>query len=164
MVAAWISAETGVGPSIASQQPGLQRELRRLAAGAEQQQQADRGDDAAARARAPAPNTPVKLTVPKVANISMIASDSPTSPTRLTMNAFLAAVAAVGLVLPEPDQQVRREADALPARVQHQVVVGQHQQQHRGDEQVQVAEEPAPLRDRAPCSRPSRCGSASRRR
>ena len=50
------------------------------------------------------------------------------------------------LVLPEADQQVRREADALPADEQHEVVVGEHQQQHRRDEQVEVAEEPAPAR------------------
>ncbi len=35
--------------------------------------------------------------MPSAANITMIASDSPTSPTRLAMNAFLAAVAASGL-------------------------------------------------------------------
>ena len=39
----------------------------------------------------------LKVTVPKVANIRMIATDRPMSPTRLTMNAFLAAVAARGL-------------------------------------------------------------------
>lgn len=43
MVAAWISADTGWGPSMASPQPGLQRHLGALAARAEQQQQADRG-------------------------------------------------------------------------------------------------------------------------
>ena len=48
------------------------------------------------------------------------------------------------LVLPEADQQVRGQADALPADEQHQVVVGQDQQQHGGDEQVEEGEEPAP--------------------
>ena len=62
------------------------------------------------------------------------------------MNAFLAAVAADRAVVVEGDQQVRREADALPADVEQQVVVAQHQQQHRGDEQVEVAEEPPPAR------------------
>ena len=50
------------------------------------------------------------------------------------------------LELPEADQQVGRQADALPPGVQQQVVVGQHEQQHRREEQVHVAEEPAPLR------------------
>ena len=76
--------------------------------------------------------------------MNMIARLMPMSPTRLTTKAFLAAVAARRLVLPEADQQVGREAHALPADEQHEVVVGQHQQQHRGDEEVEVAEEPAP--------------------
>ena len=41
--------------------------------------------------------TPVNENVPNVANMSMIASESPRSPTRLTRNAFLAATAALGL-------------------------------------------------------------------
>src|SRR4028119_1834323 len=77
MVAAWIRAETGVGPSIAAGRavwsgncadvpqgrrrarggalhrvgrPGLQRELPGLATGAEQQHQGDRGDHAVGQA------------------------------------------------------------------------------------------------------------------
>ena len=41
-------------------------------------------------------------TVPKVANITKMASDRPTSPTRLTMNAFFAAVAAERLNFQNP--------------------------------------------------------------
>jgi hypothetical protein len=40
--------------------------------------------------------TPAKLTVPNCANMIMIAMDSPTSPIRLTTNAFLAAAALLG--------------------------------------------------------------------
>jgi predicted small lipoprotein YifL len=47
------------------------------------------------------------------------------------------------LVLPEADQQVGGQTHALPPDEQHQVVVGQHQDQHRRDEQVQVGEEAA---------------------
>ncbi len=50
----------------------------------------------------PAPSTPLKVTLPKVANISMMARDRPASPTRLAMNAFLAAVAADGLYCQKP--------------------------------------------------------------
>ena len=48
------------------------------------------------------------------------------------------------LVLPEADQQVRREADALPAQEQAEVVGRHDQHEHGGHEQVEVAEEPAP--------------------
>ena len=48
------------------------------------------------------------------------------------------------LVLPEADQQVRREAHALPADEEHQIVIGQDEQQHRRDEQVEEGEEAAP--------------------
>jgi hypothetical protein len=44
MVAAWISAETGVGPSIASGSQVCRQELRRLAHRADEQQQADSGE------------------------------------------------------------------------------------------------------------------------
>ena len=50
-----------------------------------------------------------------------------------------------GFVGPEPDEQVRRETDTLPADVEQQEVVGQDQQQHRRHEQVQLAEEAAPV-------------------
>ncbi len=45
MVAAWISAETGVGPSIASGSQVCRPNLRRLAHRADEQQQAERGQD-----------------------------------------------------------------------------------------------------------------------
>ena len=45
MVAAWISALTGVGPSMASGSQVYSGSLRRLGHGADQQQQADDGDD-----------------------------------------------------------------------------------------------------------------------
>ena len=48
------------------------------------------------------------------------------------------------LVLPEADQQVRRKANALPANEEHQVVVSQDEQQHRGDEKVEESKEAAP--------------------
>ena len=42
---------------------------------------------------------------------------------------------------PEADQEVGAEPHTLPAEEHHQQVVPEHQQQHRGEEQVQVAEE-----------------------
>ncbi len=90
-------------------------------------------------------NTPLKLTVPYTANISMTASESPASPIRLATNAFLAATAAADLYCQNPDQQVGGQAHALPPGVQCEVVVGEDQQ-HRGDEEVHVPEEAPPFR------------------
>ena len=44
-------------------------------------------------------------------------------------------------MLPEPDEQVARKAHALPAHVQEQVVVREDEDEHRSDEEVEVAEE-----------------------
>ena len=83
------------------EQPGLQRHLGGLAAGAEQEQQAE-GVERGALGAAAAALTPANVVVPKVTNISMIASDMPMSPTRLMTNAFLAAAAADGLCCQKP--------------------------------------------------------------
>ena len=88
--------------------------------------------------------TVAKSTPPKVTNISMIAMSRPRSPTRLTKNALLAGARVGRVPVPEADEQVRGQAHALPADEQQQVGVGEHEQQHRGDEEVEVGEE-APL-------------------
>ena len=41
-----------------------------------------------------------------------------------------------------PDQQVRGEADEAPADQQPDEIIGEHQRQHREDEEIQVGEEP----------------------
>ena len=109
------------------EQPALQGHLGGLAAGAQQQQQAERGGGAGRHLVHAARRRRRTTSVPNVVNISMIASAMPMSPTRLTMNAFLAATAAAVLLLPEADQQVRRQADAFPADEQRQVVGREHQ-------------------------------------
>src|SRR6516162_8436324 len=101
MVAAWIGAETGVGPSIASSSQDCSGTCADLP-------QAPSSSSSPSASATPLPpdlteeNTPVKVNVPNSANISMIASDRPASPTRLTMNAFFAATAADGLNCQNP--------------------------------------------------------------
>src|SRR5712691_8699442 len=101
MVAAWISADTGVGPSIASSSQDCNGSWADLP-----QAPSSSSNPSAVTTPWPAlpawPNTPVKDTEPNTANISMIASDSPASPTRFAMNAFLAATAAAGLNCQKP--------------------------------------------------------------
>src|SRR5581483_9222738 len=140
IVAAWISAETGVGPSIASGSQTWSGNWALLP-------QAPRKKRRAMPVRTPVPTVPTllktswKLIVPKVKKVHMIARPKPRSPMRLTMNAFLAASAAAE---PEADQQVGAEPDAFPEDKQQQKVVGQHQHQHRKDEEGQVGEK-API-------------------
>ena len=59
-------------------------------------------------------NTSGKVTVPKVTKMSMIATDSPKSPTRFTTKAFFAATAAVGLYCQNPIS--RYEARPTPSQ------------------------------------------------
>ena len=101
IVAAWISAETGVGPSIASSSQDCSGTCADLphAPSSISRPSADSTPGPARCARA---NTPLKVTVPNVLNISMIASENPASPTRLAMKAFFAAVAATGLNCQNP--------------------------------------------------------------
>src|SRR5271154_2427474 len=101
MVAAWIRADTGVGPSIASSSQDCSGTWADLP----QAPSSSSSPSAVATPDPPdlaAPNTPLKETVPNALNISMIAIDRPTSPTRLAMNAFLAATAAEFLYCQNP--------------------------------------------------------------
>ena len=50
------------------------------------------------------------------------------------------------LVIPEADQQIARQADAFPAEEQLHQIVGRHQHQHGEGEQRQIAEEARPVR------------------
>ena len=47
------------------------------------------------------------------------------------------------LLLPETDQQVRRQADQRPPHDQEKEIRGGHQQQHRKYEQVHISKKPA---------------------
>ena len=64
----------------------------------------------------------------------------PTSPMTFITKALRAAATAARS-LPEADQQVAGQAHQGPADDQDDEVVGQHQQQHREDEEVHVGEE-----------------------
>src|SRR3954447_19601136 len=113
IVAAWISADTGVGPSIASGSQVCNGNWPDLP-------QAPSSSRSVSATSVPEPSecallkTPWKETVPSWTNISMMAIDSPTSPTRLTTNAFFAAVAALGRPYQKP--MSRYEATPTPSQ------------------------------------------------
>jgi len=101
MVAAWMSADTGVGPAIASPSQDCNGNWADLP-----QAPTSSSRPIAVSWAVEAPSTPAltdaKSTFPKVANIIMIAIESPRSPTRLTKKALLAAVAYAGLWFQKP--------------------------------------------------------------
>jgi len=101
MVAAWIRADTGVGPSIASSSHDWSGTCADLPQAASRSSRPRAVFTPLPAAGAPW-NTPVKFTVPNSANIKKIAIVRPVSPIRLTMNAFLAATAADGLNCQNP--------------------------------------------------------------
>ena len=125
-------------------QPGLQRNLRGLGAGAQQQQQPDRGQRSA--------SGPRRLTEhPGVRQRAEVAEDDENRqrqsgvPDPVHHERLLGRGGRGGLVIPEADQQVGRQAHAFPTGVEDQVVVGYHQQQHGREEQVEISEKPAAI-------------------
>lgn len=107
IVAAWMRAETGVGPSIASPSQDCSGTWADLpqAASSSIRAMAVSLPSLASPAMPGSPSAPSsgpKAKVPKVVNISMMAIDRPMSPTRLTRKAFFAAVAALGLCCQKP--------------------------------------------------------------
>ena len=124
-------------------QPHVQRDLRRLAGGADEQQHADQAGGDRRRGAPPAKAALMRSmsSVPSAKYSRNMPSRKPASPMRLVMNAFLPAAGLLRVLEPEADQQVRGQADALPADEQHQQRAAEHQQQHEEQEQVQVGEE-----------------------
>ena len=96
MVAAWIRADTGVGPSIASPSQDCNGTCADLPHAASNSSRPI-AVSVPSPSRGAAEKTPANEIEPMVANMTISAMARPTSPTRFTTNAFLAAVAAVGL-------------------------------------------------------------------
>jgi len=101
MVAAWISADTGVGPSIASSSQDCSGTWADLPQAASRNSR-PRTVMVVSPARPAAAETPAKLRVPKVAKTIIVPRAMPMSPTRFTTKAFLAATAADGLCCQKP--------------------------------------------------------------
>jgi hypothetical protein len=149
MVAAWMSAETGVGPAIASgsQTRGIAPTSRR----------ADEEEERDQRGHRPAPAALVR---DEMRMLRQLPEDDRPVPLRIQRpeeeedaeheaevadpvhDECLVAGGRVGeLPVPEADQRPRAEADALPADEHEEQAVAQHERQHREREQVQIGEE-----------------------
>ena len=165
IVAAWISAETGVGPAMASGSQTYSGICARLAARADEEQQADRRGDAGVRVPDCALAEREDLAV--VGGAEGVedqedAEDEAEVADAVDDERLLAGVGGEVLVVVEADQQVRAEPDAFPADEHDHVVRPEDEEQHHEHEEVEVGEEARVARLRAPCSRWRRRGSGSR--
>ena len=137
-------------------QPGVQEELRRLAHGADEQQQAGE------RQRVPVVAEEVECVLPasSAARGKIAAKRDRAEQHEDQEDAEREAEVADavddegldgggvggGLLVPEADQQIGGEAHAFPAEEQLHEVVGRHQRQHGEGEQRQIGEEARPVR------------------
>src|SRR5262245_34605034 len=98
IVAAWISALTGVGPSIASGNQTISGNWALLPIAPRNSNRQIAVTVAAGRAASLSgwPSVSANVSEPKLVQIRKMASTKPKSPMRLTTNAFLAAAAALG--------------------------------------------------------------------
>ncbi|MNW51468.1 hypothetical protein D3C74_289530 [compost metagenome] len=113
MVAAWMRAETGVGPAMASPSQAWSGNWADLPHAATRSARPIAVSRAVPAAGASA-KTVAKSTAPKPANMSMSATIRPRSPTRFMMNAFLAATALARSWFQNP--MSRYEASPTPSQ------------------------------------------------
>ena len=142
IVAAWISAETGVGPSMASGSQvwsGTWADLAN-APTSSSRPAATIGVPLWANACGTAWKTPRNWTVPVCWKRMNVAMHQPDVADHVDHERLDAGARGGRAPVPERDQQVGGRADERPADDQQEEVAGQHQQQHREHEVVQVAE------------------------
>ena len=135
----------GRGPGHGVRQPDVEGKLGRLAAGSEEEEQADerrvrretggvggrRGEDLAEVERA------------KQGEYAEDPQDESEVADAVDDEGLLAGIRRRLLVVVVPDQEVRAEPDPLPPDEHQQEVVGQNQHQHREHEEVQIREVPS---------------------
>ncbi|OPZ01814.1 MAG: hypothetical protein BWZ09_02641 [Alphaproteobacteria bacterium ADurb.BinA305] len=125
-------------------QPDVERQLRRLAGGPDEQQQggcrerAECGRLGGERGDLARELREVEGAEPR--EQQRHAEQEPGIADPVDDERLLARVGGRLLLVPEPDEQVRAQPDALPPHEHHREVRGEHQDQHEGGEQVQVRE------------------------
>ena len=170
MVAAWISAETGVGPSIASGSQVCSRNCADLPIAP---MNSSRQISVSASTFQPkkwmvlpvsagaCAKTVSKSTAPDITNTREDAEREAEVADPVDDEGLDRGGVGLRLLVPEADQQIAREADALPAEEQLHQIVGRHQHQHGEGEQRQIGEEARPVRIVVPCSRSNRGARAT---
>ncbi len=155
MVAAWMSADTGVGPSIASGSQVCSRNCADLPIAPMNSRKA-----ASVSASTSMPKTWMVLparpgTAAKTASKADRFGELKHEENAERETEVADAVdderldrrgVGRGLLIPEADEQIRGEADALPAKEHLHEIVGRHQHQHGESEQRQIGEEARPIR------------------
>ena len=131
-------------------QPDIERDLGALAGGSDEQQQPDGGQDT--NARLPPENVPGRRRSggrprrnsmrPEGHEDQEYAEHKADIADPVDDECLFAGVPGAAPVEVVADQQVGAEPHAFPADKHQQEVAGQHQDQHREQEQVQVGEEP----------------------
>ena len=155
MVAAWISAETGVGPSMASGSQVCSRNCadlpiapmnssRQISVSASTCQPRKLmvlpvSDGACA-------NTVSRSIAPVIMNTREDAEREAEIADAVDDEGLDRGRVGLRLVVPEADQQIAHQPDALPAEEQLHEVVGRHQHQHGEGEQREIGEEARPVR------------------
>ncbi len=124
------------------EQPRLQRELGRLTDRGQQQRQPDQGQGGLARLRGGLEDRFERDRAERDEHQHHGDAQSDVAHA-VHHEGLLGGHCCFVAVLPEADQQVRGQTDALPPEVKQQVVVGHDEQEHRGHEQVQIAHEPS---------------------
>ena len=155
IVAAWISAETGVGPSIASGSQvwsGTCADLPMAPMNSSRQTTViawyspPRKLMVASRTSPTAWKAPSKSRWPRIMKAREDAEREAEIADAVDDERLDRRGVGRRPVVPEADQQVGREADALPAEEHLEEVVGRHQHQHGEGEEREIGEEPRPVR------------------
>ena len=141
MVAAWISAETGVEALHGVGQPDIQRKLRGLTGCADQEQQRDCGERGFRLARGGRENF-VEIERAEVDHDQKHRQRKSEIADAVDDEGFDSGVGGALLEEVEADQKIAAQTHAFPSHKEHQVVRGQNQNQHEKHEQVEVGEEP----------------------
>src|SRR5664279_367091 len=110
IVAAWISADTGIGP------PGIERDLRRLAGAPERDEQGDGGDDRAIGRQLGGTGGHLgEVERPKRVPGEEHRDEEPEISDAVHDECLLAGIRIGRLAIPVPDQQVGAEPHTFPA-------------------------------------------------